>query len=140
MLVLMALVFRTIRSSRWCSLKEVCDHPWTCQGVCLTQCLVLSIITDLICAALPAIFLRNLQINLHTKIGLCVLMGLGIMYAKSRSPVYHADPPNRTAVCCTVRTALSGDLTNPDLTCQFKSSPTLSSDMLMRLPNRGDYC
>lgn len=41
---------------------------------------VLSVIADLICAALPIIFLRNLQINRRTKIGLCLLMGLGVMY------------------------------------------------------------
>ena len=40
---------------------------------------VLSIITDLICAALPAIFLRNLQISKKTKIGLSLLMGMGVM-------------------------------------------------------------
>lgn len=40
---------------------------------------VLSIVTDLVCAALPVIFLRDLQINRQTKIGLCTLMGLGVM-------------------------------------------------------------
>ena len=40
---------------------------------------VLSIVTDLVCAALPCIFLRNVQINRKTKIGLCILMSLGVM-------------------------------------------------------------
>ena len=62
--------------------------------------LVLSVVTDLICAAFPIIVLRNLQVKLSTKIGLCVLMGLGVI----------------TAVCCTVRTALSGVLTDLDIT------------------------
>lgn len=61
---------------------------------------VLSIVTDLVCAALPYIFLRNLQINRKTKIGLCILMSLGGI----------------TAICCTVRTSLSGAITDPDLT------------------------
>ena len=42
--------------------------------------IVLSVISDLILAALPAIFLRNLQIGLRTKVGLCLLMGLGVLY------------------------------------------------------------
>ena len=41
--------------------------------------LVLSIITDLICAALRAIFLRNLQFSKKTKIGLSLLTGMGVM-------------------------------------------------------------
>lgn len=40
---------------------------------------VLSIVTDLVCAALPCIFLRHVQINRKTKIGLCILMSLGVM-------------------------------------------------------------
>ena len=40
---------------------------------------VLSIFTDLVCAALPCIFLRNVQIGRKTKIGLCILMSLGVM-------------------------------------------------------------
>ena len=47
----------------------------------LTQ-LVLSIISDLICAAFPILFLRNLQIKIRTKVALCALMGLGAMYEK----------------------------------------------------------
>ena len=61
---------------------------------------VLSVVTDLICASFPIIVLRNLQVKLSTKIGLCVLMGLGVI----------------TAACCTVRTALSGVLTDYDIT------------------------
>ena len=41
---------------------------------------VLSVISDLVLAALPIIFLRNLQIGLRTKIGLCLLMALGVLY------------------------------------------------------------
>ena len=61
---------------------------------------VLSVITDLICASFPIIVLRNLQVKSSTKIGLCILMGLGVI----------------TAVCCTVRTALSGVMTDYDIT------------------------
>ena len=47
----------------------------------LKPSIVLSIITDLICAAFPIFFLRGLQVRLRTKIALCVLMGLGVMSA-----------------------------------------------------------
>ena len=40
----------------------------------------LSVTTDLILAAFPIFFLRKLQVNLRTKIALCTLMGLGLMY------------------------------------------------------------
>lgn len=62
--------------------------------------LVLSVVSDLICAAFPIIVLRNLQVKMSTKVGLCILMGLGVI----------------TAACCTVRTALSGVLTDYDIT------------------------
>lgn len=42
--------------------------------------IVLSVIVDLVIAGLPIIFLRKLQISRRTKFGLCLLMGLGVMY------------------------------------------------------------
>ena len=42
--------------------------------------LVFSIITDLILSCFPIFVLRGVKINIRTKIGLCVLMGLGVMY------------------------------------------------------------
>ena len=80
---------------------------------------VLSVISDLVLAALPILFLRNLQIELRTKIGLCLLMGFGVLYVgltsstKPFSLIMHS-----TAICCTVRTVLSGAMTDPDLTCE----------------------
>lgn len=44
----------------------------------LTQ-LVFSVVTDIICAAFPVFFLRNLQVKTRTKVALCSLMGLGVM-------------------------------------------------------------
>ena len=41
---------------------------------------VFSAITDLILASFPIIILRTLQISPRTKIALCILMGLGVMY------------------------------------------------------------
>ena len=43
--------------------------------------LVFSAITDLLLASFPILILRRLQISFRTKIALCVLMGLGVMYA-----------------------------------------------------------
>ena len=41
----------------------------------------LSFITDFICAAFPILLLRNLNIRTQSKIGLCLLMGLGVITA-----------------------------------------------------------
>ncbi|CAF9937459.1 MAG: hypothetical protein HETSPECPRED_000546 [Heterodermia speciosa] len=81
---------------------------------------VLSVITDLICAAFPVFFLRGLQVKLRVKIALCLLMGLGVI----------------TAACCTVRTALSGAVKDPDVTW------AISANVGWRLPevNIGIVC
>ena len=42
-------------------------------------CLVLSFLTDFICAAFPIVLLRKLHIRRSSKIALCALMGLGII-------------------------------------------------------------
>ncbi|KAK0507763.1 hypothetical protein JMJ35_009652 [Cladonia borealis] len=77
----------------------ICLSDHQLESVVLAQG-ILSIISDLICAAFPVLFLRNLQIKMRTKVALCVLMGLGVI----------------TAACCTVRTVLSGAITDPDIT------------------------
>ena len=46
----------------------------------LTMCVVFSASIDLILASFPIIILRSLQISFRTKIALCLLMGLGVMY------------------------------------------------------------
>ena len=56
--------------------------------------------TDIILATIPIFFLKDLQINHHTKIALCILMGAGYL----------------TAACCIVRTALSGQVLETDVT------------------------
>ena len=40
---------------------------------------VVSIISDFFLSAFPILILRKVQINLRSKIGLCLLMGLGVM-------------------------------------------------------------
>ncbi|KAL8757326.1 MAG: hypothetical protein Q9199_002310 [Rusavskia elegans] len=80
-------------------MEAVCLSDNVFENIVIAQG-VLSIITDLICAAFPVFFLKGLQVSLRTKIGLCLLMGLGLI----------------TAVCCTVRTALSAAVKSPDVT------------------------
>ncbi|KAI4275288.1 MAG: hypothetical protein LQ337_003343 [Flavoplaca oasis] len=59
-----------------------------------------SVLSDLILATTPLLFLRNLQISLRTKILLCVLMGAGYI----------------TAGCSLTRTVLSDRVLDPDIT------------------------
>ncbi|KAL9001092.1 MAG: hypothetical protein Q9188_005517 [Gyalolechia gomerana] len=80
-------------------MDAICLSDNTVENIVIAQG-VLSIITDLICAAFPIFFLRGLKIKLRTKMALCLLMGLGVI----------------TAVCCTVRTALSGAVKAKDAT------------------------
>ena len=49
------------------------------QGAGLIGQSVVSIISDFMLSAAPVIILRNLQIEFTSKVGLCVLMGLGVM-------------------------------------------------------------
>ena len=40
----------------------------------------LDILTDLVCAGVPILVIRQLQMNKRTKILLCILMGLGVLW------------------------------------------------------------
>lgn len=60
------------------------------QRIIISQAII-SIISDFILAGFPIIILRNVQINLHHKLLLCGLMGLGLL----------------TAACCIVRTIMN---------------------------------
>ncbi len=77
----MEFVYRTTSWNQSFLFKEVRSSRLLQLALSLTQ-LVLSIISDLICAAFPILFLRNLQIKMRTKVALCTLMGLGVMYDK----------------------------------------------------------
>ncbi|KAI9762869.1 MAG: hypothetical protein M4579_000222 [Chaenotheca gracillima] len=61
---------------------------------------IISAISDFVLAAFPILMLRNLHVSLRKKIGLCVLMGLGVI----------------TGACCVVRTILNWQTQAPDLT------------------------
>ncbi len=77
----MEFVYRTTSWNQSFLLKEVRSIRLLQPSLSLTR-LVLSVISDLICAAFPVLFLRNLQIKMRTKVALCSLMGLGVMYEK----------------------------------------------------------
>ena len=61
------------------------------EGIILAQA-VISIVSDFSFAAFPILFLWRIQVDLKTKIGLWLLMGLGFI----------------TGACCLVRTVLNG--------------------------------
>jgi len=60
---------------------------------------VFSFLTDFICAAFPIVLLRNLKIRRQSYIGLCLLMGLGII----------------TGAIAIARTATTPEIKSPDL-------------------------
>ncbi len=45
-----------------------------------------AVVTDFICSLLPSIFLRKVQISPRSKLALCGLMSLGLMYVVFPSP------------------------------------------------------
>ncbi|KAL6717791.1 hypothetical protein ACLMJK_003876 [Lecanora helva] len=112
-------VCRPLRSYWTVGVNGVCLSDRQLESVAIAQG-TLSIVSDLILAILPIYFLRNLQISFRTKVGLCALMGLGVI----------------TAVCCTVRTALSGSMLDADL------SWAITTNVGWRLPevNIGIVC
>ncbi|KAL8962567.1 MAG: hypothetical protein Q9193_001049, partial [Seirophora villosa] len=61
---------------------------------------IISIISDVVLALSPIVLLWKVQIERRVKVGLCTLMGLGVV----------------TAICCTIRTALNGQNVNADIT------------------------
>ncbi|KAL8788429.1 MAG: hypothetical protein Q9213_001652 [Squamulea squamosa] len=61
---------------------------------------IFSIVSDFVLAAFPIVLLWNVQLNKRTKVGLCMLMGLGVI----------------TGGICIGRTALSGQIKSMDVT------------------------
>lgn len=58
--------------------KGTCLRKVTVEKIIIVQG-VFSILIDFTCAAFPVVLLRNAKMNLRTKIGLCLLMGLAFM-------------------------------------------------------------
>ncbi|KAI9702004.1 MAG: hypothetical protein M1836_001348 [Candelina mexicana] len=126
-LVAVLIVFHLIIFGLFCGFCRPLKTYWdkTVPGVCFSKHQEMHIIlaqgvTDLILSTFPIFVLRRVQINFRTKVGLCVLMGLGII----------------TAICCTVRTVLAGSLLLPDQTWSN------TTQLAWRLPevNMGIVC
>lgn len=90
----------------------------TCSSPVLIR-LVISIVSDFILATYPIFILRRLQMALRVKIGLCILMGLGIMLVYSLQKLSGTDllAPS-TGVFCIIRTIGNWQNVNDDSTCQ----------------------
>ena len=71
--------------------RGICMSREAKEGVILAQAII-SVISDFAFAVFPILFLWRVQIDLKTKIGLWILMGLGLI----------------TGACCLVRTVLNG--------------------------------
>ena len=71
--------------------KGICMSREAKEGVILAQAII-SVVSDFAFAVFPILFLWRVQIDLKTKIGLWILMGLGVI----------------TGACCLVRTVLNG--------------------------------
>ncbi|KAL8663466.1 MAG: hypothetical protein Q9168_008094 [Polycauliona sp. 1 TL-2023] len=107
-------------SAYWTPGKEGhCLSNKTIENVIIAQG-ALTIVSDLICATFPIFFLRGLRVKLRTKVALCLLMGMGVI----------------TAVCCIVRTTLTGAVHAHDVTW------AISANVGWRLPevNIGIVC
>ncbi|KAL8674515.1 MAG: hypothetical protein Q9168_001107 [Polycauliona sp. 1 TL-2023] len=75
-----------------CFSKDTVAHIIIVQGV-------FSIVSDFVLAGFPVLLLWNVQLSKRTKVGLCMLMGLGVV----------------TAGICIGRTALSGQIKSMDV-------------------------
>ena len=71
--------------------RGICMSREAKEGVILAQAII-SVVSDFTFAVFPILFLWRVQIDLKTKIGLWILMGLGFI----------------TGACCLVRTVLNG--------------------------------
>ena len=84
---------------------------------------VISLISDFTFSCYPILILWRVQLKPKTKIGLCILMGLGVMYVTSAIVVHRQllTCGFRTGSCCIVRTVLNYESIPPDVTCKFNT-------------------
>ena len=82
--------------------QGTCFRKYTVEKIVIVQG-VFSVVTDLICAAFPAVLLWRAKIGLRTKIALCLLMGLGVI----------------TAALSIARTCFAWQVRSDDLSCEY---------------------
>ena len=95
------LISNTVLTVMWIMSCQPVRTAWYGQGICMskhekeaiimTQAII-SIVSDFGLAAFPIFYFWRLQVDLKTKVGLCLLMCLGVI----------------TGACCLVRTVLNG--------------------------------
>ena len=103
-------------------IAQASESTWDATALLSLRCpKVISAVSDFAFAAYPILILWKIQMNLNTKIGLCCLMGLGVLYvapSPENFPVSHADSSSlRTGACCIVRTVLNYQSLPTDTTC-----------------------
>ena len=96
------VISNTVLTVMWIMSCQPVRTAWYGEGICMskhekeaiimTQA-VISIVSDFSLAAFPIFYFWRLQVDLKTKVGLCLLMCLGVI----------------TGVCCIVRTVLNGE-------------------------------
>ena len=95
------LFSNTILTVIWIMQCQPIHAAWDNRGICMSReakesvilaQAIISVVSDFAFAAFPILFLWRVQIDLKTKIGLWILMGLGFI----------------TGACCLVRTVLNG--------------------------------
>lgn len=91
----------------------------------ITIDIVPAILCDTTLALIPVVFLWKVQINIRTKVGICCLMGLGLMWViddGSLDLTYDRDgqinEPGSSASCAIVRTIMNSKLPIHDVTCK----------------------
>ena len=91
------------------------------EEACLTVTLGLDAFTDLVCAGIPIFVILRLQMNMRTKIALCVLMGLGILWVVTNiiPPSVTANRFRSTACCAIAKAVFLKALFADDYTCKW---------------------
>lgn len=86
---------------------------------------VVAILCDTTLALMPTVFLWNVQMNMRTKVGICCLMGLGLMWVLLETfwtyvsmSTAEVNKYDSSASCATVRTILNSNLSSKDVTCK----------------------
>ncbi|KAL8846471.1 MAG: hypothetical protein Q9221_008437 [Calogaya cf. arnoldii] len=70
-----------------CMSMDIVQNVITAQGA-------ISAITDIMRAAFPLLLLWNVKIRTKTKVGICLLMGAGIMFVASATSKLQGEPPS----------------------------------------------
>lgn len=98
---------------------------------------VISAVSDFAFASYPVLILWKVQMKPKAKVGVCFLMGLGVMYIASLDLWLVSQvliTRYRTGACCVVRTVLNHQSIPDDITCTCHDHPIslLSNTLISR--------